>query len=254
MLRKYPIKGFLVALVVGGVAMAVAVLLSSCSSPPPRQTSAPAPSPPKVAHRQRPEPVARVTEIKKPAASSTPAQATPHPRRRYSGYPGEITHTSSTSKIALTFDAGASPVIDFTDFGYASTYRVPTGEVEQLMRQIIGHLTRTAPDVIVLEIADGLYQQETSALLKSALFRRAVNGIVFAAPDSLGAAAGVEWLEQRGLPVLAVAGALTASPLAIQEASQATHLPVLGLAELLDPATVRTLLTDLSLRVSGGGQ
>ena len=105
MLRIYPIRGLLVALVVGGVAMAVAVLLSSCSAPPPKQTPAPAPSPPKVAHHQRSEPVARVTETKKPA----PAQATPRPGRRYGGYPGEITHTASSTRIALTFDAGASP-------------------------------------------------------------------------------------------------------------------------------------------------
>jgi peptidoglycan/xylan/chitin deacetylase (PgdA/CDA1 family) len=109
MLRKYPTKGFCVALAMAGVVIAVAALLSSCSVPPPRKASAP--STPKTIHRERPEAAARVTETKKPAApttSSTPAQATSHPRRRYAGYPGEIAHTASKARIALTFDAGAS--------------------------------------------------------------------------------------------------------------------------------------------------
>jgi hypothetical protein len=166
----------------------------------------------------------------------------------------KVTGTGAAGDVMLFVDAGASPVVDFTDFGYASTYRVPPAEVEQIMRQTITHLTRSAPDIIVFEIADGLFQQETAALLKSQSFRRAVSGIVFAAPDALGAAAGVEWLEQRGLPVLAVSGAMTASPLAIREAFQATHLPVLGLAELVDPDRLRSLLSDLSLHASATPQ
>lgn len=41
-------------------------------------------------------------------ASPKPAQPTARHRRRYSGYPGEIVHSSSSNKVALTFDAGAS--------------------------------------------------------------------------------------------------------------------------------------------------
>lgn len=165
----------------------------------------------------------------------------------------KVTGTGAAGDIMMFVDAGADPVVDFTDFGYASTYRVPPAEVEQIMRQAVGYLGRSAPDVIVFEVADGVYQQETAALLKSQAFRRMVSGILFAAPDSLSATAGVDWLEQRGLPVLAVSGALTASPLAIQETLQATHLPVLGLAQLADPTAVRALLQDLHRRARAGG-
>lgn len=53
---------------------------------------------------------------KKPTAPSiqppvaAPAHTISKPSRRYAGYPGEITHTAATTKIALTFDAGASPL------------------------------------------------------------------------------------------------------------------------------------------------
>lgn len=166
----------------------------------------------------------------------------------------KVTGTGAAGDTMLFADAGAQPVVDFTDFGLASTYRAGAAAVEQVLRQAIAHLTRSAPDAIVFEVADGLFQQETAQLLRSAAFRRAVSGILFAAPDALGAAAGVEWLEQRGLPVVAVAGALTASPLAAREAAEATQLPVLGLAELADPARARALLRDAGQRAAGAAQ
>lgn len=165
----------------------------------------------------------------------------------------KVTGTGAAGDTMLFADAGASPVLDFTDFGHASTYRLAPAEVEQVLRRAIASLARGAPDVIVFEVADGVFQRETAALLKSAAFRRSVHGIVFAAPDAMGATAGVEWLEQRGLPVLAVAGALTASPLAVREATEATHLPVLGLAELADPARAAALLGELALRAGATG-
>ncbi len=48
--------------------------------------------------------------------------------------------------------------------------------------------------------------------------------------------------------MLAVSGVLTASPLGVEEARQATHLPVLGLDELADPARIGALIEDLHSR------
>lgn len=165
----------------------------------------------------------------------------------------KVTGTGAVGDVALLADAGARTVVDFTDFGLASTYRVPTADVERVLRQAVVHAAQGA-DAVVIEVADGLYQQETAALLKSATFRRIVTGLVFAAGDAMGAAAGVEWLEQRGLPVLAVSGALTASPLGAEEAGMATRLPVLGPAELADPVRAAELLAELDsrARVAGG--
>ncbi len=52
----------------------------------------------------------------------------------------------------------------------------------------------------------------------------------------MGAAAGVEWLRRRRLPVRGVAGTLTMSPLAIREAREATGLPVFPIETLCDAA------------------
>jgi hypothetical protein len=60
----------------------------------------------------------------------------------------------------------------------------------------------------------------------------------------MGAVAGVQWLQSKGLNVHAVSGALTASPLAIRETSTALGLPVLLKQGLSDPSVALELLAD----------
>ena len=59
--------------------------------------------------------------------------------------------------------------------------------------------------------------------------------MLFATADAISAAVGVQWLKQHQLPVLALTGVLTLSPLAIDEAHKATGLPVLDVQMLRDP-------------------
>lgn len=156
----------------------------------------------------------------------------------------KVTGTGAGNDTGLMRDAGAAPVLDFTDIGFASTYRVPQQELEQGISRLLDHLAATTPDVVVLEVADGLYQAETAALLKSTLFADRVDALLFAAQDAMGASMGVDWLERRGLCVVAVAGTLTASPLATRETAAATHLPVLTLADLASSTVATQVLAD----------
>jgi hypothetical protein len=162
----------------------------------------------------------------------------------------KVTGTGAAGDVSLFADAGAEPVVDFTDFGFASTYRVAEHDLERLLRETIAHLSRAGAEKIVIELADGLYQDETAALLRSQTFRRQISGIIFTANDAMGAASGMEWLEARGLPVLAISGCITASPLAVQEAARATALPVLDRAELADPRRALALVEDLQSRLA----
>lgn len=154
----------------------------------------------------------------------------------------KLTGTGASGDTALMQDAGAWPVYDFTDAGLASTYLAGPLVVEEATQLLLDQLALEGVDVIVAEIADGLLQRETAALLQSPRFAAGVTGVLFAAPDSMGAVAGVEWLERRGLPVVAVSGALTQSPLAVREARAATRLPVLGTDELAAPENALQLL------------
>lgn len=153
----------------------------------------------------------------------------------------KVTGTGSGKDTFFMSDAGARPAVDFTDAGVPSTFRMSPTDVEGIFTTLTNHLAKAGVDVIVLEVADGLYQDETAALLNSAAFTKMVNSVIFAAGDAMGAMAGVEWLHRKGLPVVAVSGLLTASPLGIIEAANATGMLIID-KNMLRDVTIATKL------------
>lgn len=147
----------------------------------------------------------------------------------------KVTGTGAGKDIWLMRDAGADPVLDFTAAGFPSTYRATPTQVEAAFDLLLDHLSAAGADAIVLEVADGLYQAETAALVPSPRFAARVDGVLFAAGEAMSVASGLAWLRQRGLPIYGVTGLLTASPLAMREAAAATDAPVLDLRALADP-------------------
>jgi hypothetical protein len=158
----------------------------------------------------------------------------------------KVSGTGAGGDLWLFMDAGADPVLDFTAAGMASTYLAPLEAIEHALRLLHGHLAAAGVDAIVLEVADGLYQGETARLITGRVFREMVDGVLFAAADSLGALAGVAWLRERELPVVGVSGRLTASPLAAREASASAHVPVFDL-EALGAADIAALFATATV-------
>jgi len=161
----------------------------------------------------------------------------------------KVTGTGSGGDIWLMTDAGAERVLDFTDAGFASTRHVSLSELEGIVTTLTAHLQHAGVDAIVLEVADGLFQEETSALLCSPVFSQTIDGIIFAATDAMGAVTGVSWLFDHDLPVIAVSGVLTAAPLIVQETRSATGLPVMGLSQLSDSGIASTIRQHLDSRL-----
>lgn len=153
----------------------------------------------------------------------------------------KITGTGAGNDPGFFADAGANPVYDFTWAGMPSTYRATAAEVRQIFETLVCHLTATGAQAIVLEIADGIFQDETRELVSSRQFRHTVDGVLFAAADSLCAAYAIEWFRQRELPLLGISGLVTASPLAKREAEQVTQLPVFDLLTLQQPSIAEFL-------------
>ena len=158
----------------------------------------------------------------------------------------KVTGTGAGGDRWLMSDAGASPVLDFTDVGHASTAGLGVEELEHILTQLCRHVAAAGVDCTVLEVADGLLQAETSALVKSMRFVKNVDAVLFAAPDAMSAVAGVEWLRRHHLPVVAVSGVVTSSPLAAREAERAAGLPVRTADELTDPRVVEALFPVLN--------
>ncbi|WP_309080814.1 DUF1611 domain-containing protein [Zhihengliuella sp.] len=136
---------------------------------------------------------------------------------------GKVTGTGAGNDVNLFRDAGATRVMDFTDFGYPTTFQTDYDEICRLLTSMVAALAEESPDVIVLEIADGVFQGETGRLLADPLFHRLVDSTLFAAQEALGALSGSRILRESGVEVAAISGVLTASPLAAAEA--AGHVP-----------------------------
>lgn len=157
------------------------------------------------------------------------------------GY-AKVTGTGAGGDIWWLKDAGANPVLDFTDVGLPSTYRASPEEIEDALLALVAHIARAGVDALVLEVADGVLQRETAALLRSPVFARIVGGIVLAAQDSMGASAGINWLRSEVTPILALSGVLTAAPLQIAEAGEATGIPIYDRDGLATPSIAIDLL------------
>lgn len=133
---------------------------------------------------------------------------------------GKITGTGAGNDPMIYHDAGAARVLDFTDFGYPTTFKLGMVEIKALTLGLVTELATQDADVVVVEIADGIYQEETARLLRDPVFQQTVDQVVFAATDALGARAGVQELQAAGLEVAVASGVMTASPLATLEAQQ----------------------------------
>lgn len=155
---------------------------------------------------------------------------------------GKITGTGAGGDPRLFHDAGAVKVLDFTDYGYPTTFRIGAPELRSLAMSMVNELAGSAPEAIVVEIADGVYQAETRQLLNAEFLHPLVDSVLFAAADALGASAGVGLLRAAGHNPAAVTGMLTASPLAAAEARGELDVPVVGTYELAQAETAMRFL------------
>ncbi len=107
-------------------------------------------------------------------------------------------------------DHGAIATASFLDCGLPST--VGAGDLAPVAKAIIARLNESAPDLIVIELGDGIlggYSVET--VFEDAEFRAATAALVFCASDYVGAWGGIEIFRRRGIDVDLVAGSVTDS-------------------------------------------
>lgn len=144
----------------------------------------------------------------------------------------KVTGTGAGGDVWHMTDAGSHRVLDFTHCGAPSTYKLPIAQCESIMETLVANLCDAAVDTVLIEVADGILQEETRRLVQSETFARLVDNVIFAAGDALGAAGGVKWLRSQGVNVIGVSGALTGAPLAMRECAGLVDLPLLPLDTL----------------------
>jgi len=144
----------------------------------------------------------------------------------------KLTGTATGKDTWKMLDAGACAALDFVDGGLPSTYLCDLDELLNLYDLFRAHAAAQGATCMVVEIADGLLQNETAALLQSSRFSQSVDAWIFAAGDPLAAAAGVRVLRSWGIRPVAISGVVTMSPLAVKEAQTATGLPCVTASDL----------------------
>ena len=157
----------------------------------------------------------------------------------------KLTGTAAGRDTWSMLDAGACAALDFIDGGHPSTYLLGLKELLDLHTHLLGHAADRGAAWAVVEIADGLLQGETGALLRSPAFTRTVDAWLFAAGDPLAALSGVQLLRSWGIQPAGVAGLVTMSPLGMREVTEAIDLRCFTAADLQGGA-LNSLLADLA--------
>ncbi|MCV0425941.1 MAG: hypothetical protein K5905_10740 [Roseibium sp.] len=166
----------------------------------------------------------------------------------------KITGTAAGGDPWLMQDSGAAKVLDFTDGGLATTFGTPIDTIVSTTRNLLRTLNRMDCDLAVVEIADGLFQEETRQVAASPLVQSLFDGVVFASCDALGAVDGIDRLKGLGYDVLGLSGAVMRSPLAMREAATHLDVPAYSLEDLQDAATISDFMEKtVSTRLSAAG-
>ncbi|HEV7474448.1 MAG TPA: hypothetical protein VGN90_10400 [Pyrinomonadaceae bacterium] len=107
-------------------------------------------------------------------------------------------------------DHGAIAIASFLDCGLPSTVGVTN--LASVAKTIVSRLNEGSPDLIVIELGDGLLGgYSVDSVFDDAELREATAGLVFCASDYVGAWGGIELLRRRGLEIDVIAGSVTDS-------------------------------------------
>ena len=85
-----------------------------------------------------------------------------------------------------------------------------------------------------MEIADGVLQRETAALLSCASFTQSVDAFLYTATDPLSVLGGLSVLGDLNIEPVAISGKVSMSPLAVREVERITQTPCLTMEQLCD--------------------
>lgn len=158
----------------------------------------------------------------------------------------KLTGTATGSDRWNMLDAGASEALEFIDGGWPSTYLCTIDELLDLYHRLVSQASAHGADCIVIEIADGLLQRETEALLQTARFTETVDAWVLATSDPLGAFGALSLLHRWQIEPLAISGRVSMSSLSRQETEAATSLPCLTAQQLQNGEIVARRLKEAS--------
>ncbi len=117
-----------------------------------------------------------------------------------------LTGVACRRDLLVMEDHGARRTASFMDFGLVSTVR--TRALARVGRDVLAYLTADRPDMIVVELGDGVMgDYGVMEILRN--LRGAIGVHVFCATDPVGAWGGKEFLAREGVPPDIISGPCT---------------------------------------------
>lgn len=127
--------------------------------------------------------------------------------------------------------ASADYTIDFSDYGFPSTYMCKKTELIELFDTMLSDIEKISPDIVVMEIADGVLQRETKMILTNKKIRNWCAGVVLTAESAPSALFSSQQLLNWTHNVIAVSGSITSSPLSSKEFTQNSEISLISSAD-----------------------
>ncbi|MCD6591238.1 MAG: hypothetical protein J7K72_04680 [Candidatus Aenigmarchaeota archaeon] len=155
---------------------------------------------------------------------------------------GKISGLGNVIDVKKSKDKGASKILEIVDTGYPSTVGLSKDELDEIFLKIFSNLADENPDFILIEIADGVTQRETSMYLKSEIVRKYDPHFIVSVLDPLGACGSLKLLEEKlNIRPLFFTGKGAITSMARNEIEQVTGL------KAFDPTTQWKEMTDYML-------
>ncbi|RZV39429.1 MAG: hypothetical protein EX272_00475 [Chromatiales bacterium] len=139
----------------------------------------------------------------------------------------KATGVSLRRDVLAMEDAGAGETMIFSDFGIVTTTEANGPE---LTRALLSGLAKNRPDVIVLELGDGLLgAYGVGAILSDATIREALTTVVLCANDPVSAWGGAELLRKEfSIEPAVVTGPATDNAVGVQQINERCDLPAVN--------------------------
>ncbi|HLU47205.1 MAG TPA: hypothetical protein VK116_03945, partial [Planctomycetota bacterium] len=123
---------------------------------------------------------------------------------------GKLTGVACLRDLVSLEDHGALHTASFLDVGHPSTALLGEEDLLDTARSVIAELSRHRPDVLLLELGDGVVgHYGTLALLRHPEIRRIVKLHVFCASDPVGAWGGHRLLAEQEIDIDLFSGPVT---------------------------------------------
>ena len=139
----------------------------------------------------------------------------------------KATGVSLRRDVLAMEDAGASETMIFSDFGIVTT---TASNGPALTRALLGGLAKNSPDVIVLELGDGLLgAYGVEAILSDTAIRDALTAVVLCANDPVSAWGGAKILRNDfDIEPAVVTGPATDNDVGVQQIDERMSLPAIN--------------------------